>query len=258
MTDTTPGKDARIDALAGETDKYDGAARIIAEPGGADAYRAILEEIDTAVLASRLVFENDAGAVTLDVAGRRLNVIADAPADAVEPGQLGARLSIESPEDVKAASAVLRAFASGGETLRVRSKLVPDTDASGRAGISAKALAGAADTAESYGLLDGFLEKLGPIVTGLVVVADGKVAETEGDAERIAQLTLCAEERLDTFEASRRSRPGIHGAPSLTTWDDALTPGEGIALVIAESEQALFSYTSKDLGKIHSLWAASL
>jgi hypothetical protein len=249
-----PNLKTRVEALAGDTDSYDGASRIIAREGGMIALQAILEEIDVAVLPSILTFQSDAGQLSVDVAGRRLNTVLQFPDGLSSDVEPGAALSLETEEDVGRVGALLKSYALAGDILRVHQKLVPDTGASAGTGLSAAAMAQSLQTQISENPVRDFLDAVGNLFGAAILLHDADVGEMLGEADDVAQLKPVAQDHLSALEAKRQIRPAIHTSPHLTTLDDAMADGKGIGLVVSDSDAMVFTYKTDDLTKLHAAW----
>ena len=246
--------DSRIAALASDTDRYDGKSRVLTENDGDAALTAMLEEIDIAVLPTILRFENALGVLELVASARRLNVVNEAPASILGHVTPKSQLSMDNDKDIQNVVDVLKSFSDASGALSVTSHLVREDLQNKGAGLSATVLSKALNAPISENPIQDFffgLDKL--ILTGILLI-DGLIVETVGEARDVALLRIAAETQIANFETARRTRPELHQPLSLTTLDDTGEVGVGTALAVSGSDLAIVSYRSQDAVQLHSKW----
>lgn len=248
----------RIAALASENPAFEAKARVLDLTDGGLA--AILDEIDATVLSARLRFDAGAGHLSLDVAGRRLLRVAEAGGTTSVPADLlGATLSADTPDDLKAAATLLQAFGAGAATLRVAAE--PANGAARGDSVSVAALRTALEApepADQVSPMDKMLEGCGDHIKAALRLEGKTVAQTAGSIAHVQALKSALSGQLETFLEARAATCASHTDPSLTLLQDAAGPGLGLCLAVIADERTLLAYDTGAVGEIFAVWKTVL
>lgn len=248
----------RIAALASENPVFEGKTRVLSlETGGLEA---ILDEIDAAVLPTRLTFATDTGQLALDVAGRRLLRVAEGGGDVnVAENLLGATLSTEKTDDLKSVAALLVLFAGNAASLKLTAE--PANGAARGDSVSVETIRSALGTPaaeETESPMDKLLAGCGDHIKAVLRLDGNTVAQTKGSIAHVQALKSALSGQMDGFLEARAKTCASHGDPSLTLLQATLAPGVGIGVAVVADERTLLAYDSAAVASIIAVWKTVL
>lgn len=238
----------RLEALGAKDERYEAGARLLGDLPTADALAAILDEIDTAVLPSRLTFARNDAVLEVLTSGRR---VASVVASSHAPDLAGKALA---PEQAGALALAINALAEAtGGALRVTAvqedqSATPGAETGVTAGALRRALAqvsgGAGNPAPAN--LETFLSSAKDSILAVLVLQGGEEVQASGDAALCDALRNAAGLRL--ADADQRE------APALTCLNGTLTAGTGTGIACFDTGTALFAYADAALATLHQSW----
>ena len=273
MFDDTLILTGRISALASETPVFAGKARVLSVEHGGLA--AILDEIDSTVLSTRLRFDSGAAQIALDVAGRRLLRIAEVEGNVAMPeGLLGATISTERADELNAVAHVLDAFALGSDGLRVMTEAANGAARGDSVSVAAicAALEKIVEEPEAPAVeievlpsaelevspMDSLLDTCGDSIKAALRLDGNTVAQTKGSIAHVQALKSVLSGQVDAFVERRAKACASHGEPSLTLLQDTLGPGLGAGLAVIGEERMLLAYDTSAVATLLKAWKTVL
>lgn len=239
-------------ALATNDTAFVDGARVICRDGMPAPLTALLAEIDTHVLERQLAFNVDGNTLQVVVAGRRLRGLLASPG--VPETVTGTVLSKDDAETLDAAGAFLQRFCQNARLITVRSAGAAPFGTPSELGIPASALTKLWDPAEPANAgspMEQFLTAQVEAVTDFLLVTEGQITATKGDASALEPIWRNQALALDTQQATIFPR---QKTPTLICLDPRPDGSRAPALASLGTETAVFFYDPAKIGRILMSW----
>lgn len=248
----------RLAALAVEEPHRPGAGRVL---GAAETpLDAILEEIDATILPAHLAFS--AGTRKLEVMASkgclRQILVAEPGVNTDRPGFAEA-IGGDTGAKAEGASLILQSFAAGvAGDLMVRSTALDVSKDTGD-GLSTGGIRVSLglDTVTPGSRILRLAGSLEGAASAHLLIQNGKIEAEEGDETHASRLKSCFELQLADFAKAHANVAPDAAMPTLTCLNDTLDTDTGVAIAVANDEILMFSYPSRKLPAVHTLWRES-